>query len=175
MARTDVRNKAHARRQTGPRSEIGRASPAGPDRDHGLLETTFRILQRGEGELPSPEDAGQVGVMRRLARDVLANRGLDGLADDVALVVSELVTNAIVHSGGTEITLSLDVDDDVLRIAVRDGIPGRLAALTPGHDEEGGRGLQLVRWIADERGGSWGTSDAGATIWCDLPVAGADR
>jgi anti-sigma regulatory factor (Ser/Thr protein kinase) len=113
--------------------------------------------------------------MRRLARDALDNRGLASMADDAMLVVSELVTNAIVHSGGTEITLSLDINEDVLRIAVRDGMPGHPAALTPDHDEESGRGLQLVRWIAGERGGAWGTSGCGTTTWCDLPVAEAGR
>ncbi|GAA1925212.1 hypothetical protein GCM10009716_36800 [Streptomyces sodiiphilus] len=141
----------------------------------GMLKTTFHIPERSEGGPPSQEAAFQVCVMRRLALVLLVKCGLNHLADDVALIVSELTTNAIVHSGGTEITLSLDIDNDVLHIAVRDGMPGRPAARAPDDDEENGRGLQLVRWIAGERHGAWGTSDEGATTWCDLPVAEVGR
>lgn len=141
----------------------------------GMLETTFRVPQRSESGQPSQEAAVQVGIMRRLALVLLIKCGLDHLADDVALVVSELTTNAIVHSGGSEITLLLDIHDGVLRIAVRDGTPGRPTIRTPDHDEESGRGLQLVRWIAGERDGAWGTSDGGTTTWCDLPVAEVGR
>lgn len=140
-----------------------------------MLASTFLIPQRGEGGQPSQEAAVQVGVMRRLALVLLTKCGLEHLADDVALVVSELTTNAIVHSGGSEITLSLDVGDDVLRIAVRDGVPGCPEVRAPDDDEECGRGLQLVRWVAGERGGVWGVSDAGAMTWCELPVAEVSR
>lgn len=87
-------------------------------------------------------------------------------AADVVLLVSELVTNAIVHtkSGGDSLWVSVTrVDDDVL-VAVLDkgsnSIPAvKVAACT----ETSGRGLRLVREYADE----WGStpSKIGGLVW----------
>jgi hypothetical protein len=76
-------------------------------RDGDLMSSTFEIKQRPPGELPSPEDGEQVGVMRSRTRERLTARGLAYVADEAVLIVSELVTNAVVHSGGREITVTL--------------------------------------------------------------------
>ena len=91
-------------------------------------------------------------------------------ASDVALLVSELVTNGVVHANvGPRQALTVDVTtfDDRLRIAVTD--PG--SPLTPcmlPHDPEtpGGLGLSLVDKLCE----TWGFSqDLGPTcVWCEL-------
>lgn len=103
-------------------------------------------------------------------------------ASDAALLVSELVTNSVVHANvGPRRALTLDVTtlDGRLRIAVTD--PGsrlRPCMLPPDPETPGGRGLLLV----DELCETWGvTQDRGPTcVWCELlldqiPALGNDH
>lgn len=53
-----------------------------------------------------PADLEVVGAARRLVREVLVAWGISAVAEDVTMVVSELVSNAVVH-GKAPITLSL--------------------------------------------------------------------
>ncbi|QKV95942.1 ATP-binding protein [Streptomyces sp. NA02950] len=108
--------------------------------------------------------------MRSLTRTRLNQSGLSSLADDAALVVSELVTNAVQHSHGREITLTLSLRDGHLHIRVHDGMNSRLPIVSkPDAHAENGRGLWVVESIANQRHGSWGNSDNDA-IWCDLTL-----
>ncbi|MFG3126682.1 ATP-binding protein [Streptomyces tendae] len=136
------------------------------------MSATFEINQRPLGELPPPEDGEKVSVMRRRTRQRLSARGLAYVADEAVLIVSELVTNAIVHSGGREITVSLSLRSGFLRIDVRDGVPSFHARpKAPRDADENGRGLVLVQSLAEEGRGAWGVEDAGATTWCELRLA----
>ncbi|MDJ0466046.1 ATP-binding protein [Streptomyces sp. H27-C3] len=144
----------------------------GPYRDGDLMRSTFDIRQRPPGELPPPADGEKVGVMRRRARERLSARGLAYVADEAVLIVSELVTNAIVHSGGQEVTVTLSLGSGFLRIDVHDGVPSFHAhPKAPDDADENGRGLALVQSLAEEGRGAWGVEDAGATTWCKLRLA----
>ncbi|MEU2558577.1 ATP-binding SpoIIE family protein phosphatase [Streptomyces longispororuber] len=105
----------------------------------------------------------------------------DRLANDAVLVVSELVTNAVVHAGtSVEILCRLDgaaaTEDalDVVVIEVSDHHPARAVRSTPRAPKpdipEYGRGLHLVATLAE----SWGiTYRSGTkTVWARLPVDG---
>ena len=116
-----------------------------------------------------PCDASSVGVARRLLRhelSTLRHADVDAdLADAAGLLVSELVTNAIVHAR-TDVTLRVTIRRGVLRIEVADGspvvpTPRRTSALAGT-----GRGLQLVDRLANR----WGVqkSRGGKTIWFEL-------
>ncbi|MFF8917419.1 ATP-binding protein [Streptomyces sp. NPDC015032] len=143
-----------------------------PHRDDDLISATFEIKQRPPDEPPPPEDGNKVGVMRRRTRERLSARGLAYVAEEAALIVSELVTNAIVHSGGRVITVALSLRAGFLRIDVRDGVPSFHALPRASCDaDENGRGLVLVQSLAEERRGSWGVEDGGATTWCELSLA----
>jgi anti-sigma regulatory factor (Ser/Thr protein kinase) len=130
--------------------------------------------------------AASAGLARQLIRDVLP--GCPRL-DDCQLVATELIANAVRHSasgneGGT-LLLTILLGDDLVRIEVEDqgnGMqPGdwhRKATLAagpaPGHhdaDADDGRGLYLVRAIADESGHE-ATGSYGHLAWAQLRVAG---
>ena len=80
-------------------------------------------------------------------------------------MVSELVTNAIVHVGGT-VRLTLRQRPEGLRIEVTDHSSRTPFAADPGEEAEGGRGLLIVQALA----AMWGTAvDADSkTIWVHL-------
>ena len=87
-------------------------------------------------------EASSVAAARRFARRSLEAWGAPDLLDAASLVVSELVTNAVVHAG-TPARLSLTLHGDQLRIEVEDRHPARrVPALTepPPETSEGGRG-----------------------------------
>ncbi|MET9149241.1 ATP-binding protein [Streptomyces sp. NPDC004042] len=149
---------------SGPAPQRLTAARVGP-----LVEEDFPIKRRLPGELPPPADELRVSSIRRVTRERLTSCGLACVADDATLVVSELITNAILHSGGRHVRLTLDLHDDVLNIRVHDGVrgPGPIAQC-PEYDDERGRGLALVQEIASSRRGAWGVCDNGATTWCEL-------
>ncbi|MGV9311255.1 ATP-binding protein [Streptomyces sp. NPDC003691] len=100
----------------------------------------------------------------------LSGAGTRSVPDDAALIVSELVTNAIRYGNGHRIVLRIALRARELRIEVADGTPGRAVARQAGDDEESGRGLLLVAALARE----WGTSPGGETTWCTLALPAAD-
>ncbi|MET7458377.1 ATP-binding protein [Streptomyces sp. NPDC005574] len=137
-----------------------------------LLDEHFTVAPRFGDALPRIEDACRVGAMRRITAARLKNCGLTAMTDDVMLIVSELLTNALMHSGTTKISLNLSLLGGSLRITVGDGMPGS-AEPQPTHDAaESGRGLALVEALVHDNGGMWGTNDAGATVWCTLTISG---
>ena len=99
---------------------------------------------------------------RHFAVATLRAWGVADLADDAALVVTELAANAIVHAHSA-FTVILSVHDDLLRISVRDATPLDGAGLraAPLH------GLGAVDALASR----WGVESLGAagkSVWVDL-------
>ncbi|WP_413812756.1 ATP-binding protein [Streptomyces sp. OE57] len=136
------------------------------------MRVRFEIAKRGARDQLPEADARRVKQMRYLAKACLEHWGLADMSDDVVLAASELVTNAILHSHGTEITLLISLqDDDLLRISVHDETPWLPVIRLVDGDAESGRGLQLVEWMTIAHGGAWGTSDGGATTWCTFSTA----
>ncbi|OQR63522.1 hypothetical protein B6E66_13485 [Streptomyces maremycinicus] len=132
------------------------------------MRERIEIVPRNGDDPPRPQDATHVGAMRRIAAAKLTHCGLEMLIDEVMVIVSELLTNAVLHSGTRQIALSLRVERGVLLIVVADGMPGHARRKEVEDDTESGRGLALVEALARENGGSWGTSNAGAETWCRL-------
>lgn len=88
------------------------------------------------------------------------------LADTAELLTSELVTNALVHTGHGAVFDAVLTPDQRLRIEVRDAaatVPGRRA---PGEYATSGRGLLLVEALADD----WGVQlrGDGKVTWFEL-------
>ncbi|MDI6519935.1 ATP-binding protein [Streptomyces coelicoflavus] len=141
---------------------------AGPVRD--LISISFKVSSDPARRSVAACDARRAGMARRLTAERLRCCGLAALADDAELIVSELVTNAIQHSGATEIHLCVIVMAEALRLHVRDGMPGTGTLRRPQDTAESGRGLLLVDALVRASGGDWGTSGDGAETWCRLPV-----
>ncbi|MEV7286953.1 ATP-binding protein [Streptomyces sp. NPDC093252] len=134
------------------------------------MDERIAVAPRDRGAPVREEDAHRVGVLRRIAAARLRLVGLETLIDPACLVVSELVTNALRHSGTREIRLVLGVRDGFLIMVVIDGMPREAVPLAPDASAESGRGLLMVQAIAEEHNGSWGTGDGGAQTWCRLVV-----
>jgi hypothetical protein len=114
---------------------------------------------------------GSPAQARRLTRARLTGWSVcEDTCDSAALVVSELVTNAIVHTASTHIVCELHDGDDLVRIAVRDegcapGQPHAAGRTRP--EEEHGRGLLLVDALCH----AWGAHEhgPGLLVWAELP------
>jgi anti-sigma regulatory factor (Ser/Thr protein kinase) len=146
-------------------------TPRATTRRRDVMSERFKVSTPRGGLPPRREDAYRVGVMRRIAAARLRYCGLDSMTDDVMLIVSELLTNALQHSGTTEITLTLEIRDRYLRVTVDDGEPGYAEPKVDDNpDAESGRGLILVQHLVEEHGGEWGASKGGAETWCTLAL-----
>ena len=78
---------------------------------------------------------------------------------DAALLVSELVTNAVIHGIGT-ISLRIDVEPDGLRVEVADEGEVEVAP-SPTAGARGGWGLRIVDLLADD----WGVLKGSTKVW----------
>lgn len=111
-------------------------------------------------------EAGQVAVARRLVSGYVRDRGHDD--EDVAvLLVSELVTNAILHGRGP-LELRARPSGSALRVEVHDADPRTPPTLSADLEptDDGGRGLHLVDILADRWG--WAESADGKVVWFEL-------
>ncbi|WP_101378729.1 MULTISPECIES: ATP-binding protein [Kitasatospora] len=91
-------------------------------------------------------------------------------ADDILLVVSELVTNACQHAGGAD-QLVLSVNSRLLRIEVLDSaaVPPRLREPhTPGRP--GGHGLFTVALLASRWGHLPRNDGLGKVVWAEIDL-----
>ena len=111
---------------------------------------------------------GAASEARRATRRWLADSTMsDALLDDLQLVISELVTNAVVHAR-TPLRLLVRFDGDRVVTEVFDA-DARLPTLAVSVDDVGGRGLILVDRLSD-RWGSEPFTD-GKRVWAELTEA----
>ena len=87
--------------------------------------------------------------------------------DDAALVLSELVGNAVRYGHGETVRVALQRDGATLHIAVDDGSAALPVPREVDWDAEGGRGLLIVEALSRR----WGTSprEIGKTVWAEVP------
>lgn len=111
---------------------------------------------------PRPE---AVQAARRFARDTLGNWSADAVEWAASQVVSELVTNAVLHAR-TPFRLDLSLDEGVLLVTVHDGSPRLPVARQFGQEATTGRGLALLSQLSQE----WGviTDSAGKAVWASI-------
>ena len=121
--------------------------------------------------LQLPPRPSVVGDARRAVTGWCRHWQLVHLVDAIELLVSELVTNAIVHGVGP-VLVTADYDGKRLRVEVHDDDPdlpqGHVTA--PTELDEHGRGLQLIAMLAD----TWGSTSTpdGKSVWIELAAAG---
>ncbi len=130
----------------------------------------YAISARDTFRLRLPAQASSVGVARRQVRSALGRWGLAGLGDDAGLVVSELFTNAVVHSGSDNVACLLWTAAGKLHIEVVDEgrAPAGPQARTAADGDESGRGLALVAHLAEGWGVRPPAHGTGRTVWATL-------
>lgn len=120
----------------------------------------------GRVDVDLPCGSGAPAIARRLVRDRLGARTAPAVRAEAELIVSELVTNAVVHGVGP-IRVLLAIDDDVMRGEVIDqGTGFQVEIRERGADEVSGRGLWLVASLARR----WGVYDGSSHIWFELAL-----
>lgn len=141
---------------------------SGPERGR-LTDTTGNHLRYAVRRA----DLRAVSDTRRRLRDQLRQWGVPALADTAELLATEIVTNALQHTGGGAVlTATLTAGPARrLRVEVHDSLgrrppPRPPGSLRPADDATSGRGLLLVEALAD----TWGVQarGAGKTVWFEL-------
>ncbi|MEU6353882.1 ATP-binding protein [Streptomyces sp. NPDC047072] len=119
-----------------------------------------------------PAQRSSVGVARRNIGARLKAWSLPGdLCSDAVLLLSELATNAVCHTLSVRILCGIGlVGDGCLRLEVHDhDLSGReLPRCEAGPEDEGGRGLFLVRQLADTWGVDRSRLTGGNAVWANL-------
>ncbi|MER7420756.1 ATP-binding protein [Micromonospora peucetia] len=104
---------------------------------------------------------------RELVTDACVRWHLPEAVGPASLVLSELVGNVVRHAG-TPMRVTLTLRRPYLHLTVTDGSRTAVRAGSPGLRAEGGRGLMLVRELA-QRWGSVPVGD-GKVVWAMLPA-----
>ncbi|KAB2974891.1 ATP-binding protein [Streptomyces sp. SS1-1] len=150
------------------RAAAARWSPAVED------ETAAKALELfgdpTEAEVPLPSRPESAATARRLTQTVVLRQWALGprMAEDAVLLVSELVGNAVRHTGARVFGLRMRRRRGWIRIEVRDPSRG-LPCLMPVQEMDvSGRGLFLVDKLADR----WGVDllPRGKTTWFEMRV-----
>ncbi|GAA4103694.1 ATP-binding protein [Nonomuraea soli] len=114
---------------------------------------------------PLPFQADSVKTARDVTRSTLSGWGLSELGDDAALVVSELVTNAVRYTrGDPQITLLLMLADPHVLLAVTDPSDEAPLPKEPDFCSENGRGLYIVETYS-QRWGWDSLTGGGKAVW----------
>ena len=124
-------------------------------------------------ELP-PDRTAPARARHFVADAMRASRCDEARIPDATLLVSEIVTNAVLHARSAT-RCSIDIDDGVVRVSVWDASAARPRVRTYTPDAVTGRGLVLVERIASR----WGVDMErdGKSVWFEIDtrrVAGAD-
>ena len=124
----------------------------------GRAATDVRVLD-------ASRDAGAGRKARALVRDALRDWDLAGMVDDAALIVTELVTNAVKH-GKSDFRLQVSRTPGAFRIEVVDEGEGTPEPQPLDIEAEGGRWIMLV----DAMSSSWGVESVpgGKLVWAEI-------
>lgn len=143
--------------------------------------TMLRLMPTGGSRLglrherfQLPAHGASVAAARRRVRSHLPAWGFGAEVCDAAeLVISELFTNALVHTASDQILCVIRADDPneravYVEVADQGGGPVGPTARKAGADDESGRGLMLVRALVDAWGDRPAAGGRGRVVWAQL-------
>jgi anti-sigma regulatory factor (Ser/Thr protein kinase) len=122
-------------------------------------------------------DVRRIRDLRGFLRDLMDGWGHSGITENLELLASEVVTNALIHAH-SDVDVLLREYPGRLRVEVRDNdphppVPAPVLDLEEAGAEEAesGRGLIIVEAVAD----AWGSSPAGRgkSTWFELTTTGS--
>jgi DNA-binding NarL/FixJ family response regulator len=132
-----------------------------------LVEAVQAVLEEVSTRLA--RDATSARAARRFVRDALAGADSEDLEDTITLLVSELVTNAVIHGGG-EVEVLVRLMPGTVRVAVMDTSDTPLAPRAAAEEDVSGRGLALVESLA-RRWGVDPVAGGGKAVWFEVERA----
>jgi CheY-like chemotaxis protein len=132
------------------------------DRLESLLAKAFTRL---------PAELRSAGEARSMVRRTLAGWCDEELLDDIALCVSELVTNAVVHAA-SEPRILVQVRPSVIHVEISDDSDVMPVVKHADPHDTSGRGMAILGGLSD-RWGSRRRSGAGKTVWFDITRSAA--
>ncbi|GAA3397068.1 STAS domain-containing protein [Cryptosporangium minutisporangium] len=145
--------------------------PVYPSVEEALADAALRPLPVRRLELALRAGTMALPRARAMVSEACSTWGLGDLTLPAELIMSELVSNAVQHSG-TDFTASVVLRQEFLHLTVTDGCaePPRKSPRYPPADALSGRGLLLV----DEFATNWGCLPihGGKTVWATLRIVG---
>jgi DNA-binding NarL/FixJ family response regulator len=134
----------------------------------GALEVVEQAVEQAVAEARSrlAAEVQSAGSARRFVETTLEEWDCADSLEIVKLLVSELVTNAVLHAG-SDAEVVVQLTPSVLHVEVMDGSPVMPVLRQPGSSDTSGRGLALV----DNFASAWGTRRLahGKSVWFDVP------
>lgn len=124
-------------------------------------------------ELSLPPDPRSASSGRAFVRAELLRRGADEAAADTATaLISELVTNVVLHAHTRCLVLVESAGPREVRVSVVDGSPARVRQQAYGLRQSTGRGVRLVAVLSEDWGvvPSTEVSPAGKSVWFTVPL-----
>jgi anti-sigma regulatory factor (Ser/Thr protein kinase) len=135
------------------------------------LQSNGRVEMGEPLEVVLPADVGAPCAARQVVARYLGDRVSPSVFDNAQLLISELVTNSVQHSGvvaGERLTIRVGLGQSSCRLEVEDaGHEGFIAPRPPGGAHGGGLGLNLVQTLSER----WGLERAragGTRVWAQL-------
>lgn len=136
-----------------------------------VLSEVGSEVERPGASLVLESELRSASIARAFVEERCREWGLEHVVDDALVVVSELVTNAVLHAH-SRAELRLVPGPETLRIEVADEGRAGPDPILAGEDDEHGRGLLLVAVMS----AAWGTEarpGGGKVVWADVPLAHA--
>lgn len=115
-----------------------------------------------------PNTLPSVSEARHFTQEVLGDLPRER-AEEIAVMVSELTTNSVSHAA-SDFTITIRRSVDEVYIGVSDMGPGEPALRSPRPTEPSGRGLQIVRELADRWGVIPAANASGKTVWFSVDL-----
>lgn len=129
-------------------------------------DMTHASTVRAHANMRLPHSDRAPRMARAFVAESLQGWHLDDMIESASLVVSEVVTNAVIHAR-SDAELVLERTPTALRISVTDRGDGLVRQPGP-PGSDGGRGLLIVQQLST----SWGAEPTGTgnCVWAELPI-----